>query len=282
MITKKGECSYMKINEIVRDSLRYPFSDWKKFLVFGIILVISSLNVYYFRSIIPLSLNVVIGISAIFGFIMEFLILGYLFRIVKSSLEDMVKLPEFDSWMGMFINGIKVFLVSIVYFIPVILIILVFMVLLSSDVGTILNIIEFYPSSVVNLIFNMLFYLKSGIWWLISILYMIIVLPILQVAVAHMAYNDSKLGSAFKFREILNKISNIGWKNFIVWYVVIGFIYLLIYIGGKIILKYFGFLIHLYLGIEIQSFLVLLDLLIIIPFIYTYLQRAVALFYKSK
>lgn len=272
----------MKINEIVRDSLRYPFSDWKKFLVFGIILVISSLNVYYFRSIIPLSLNVVIGISAIFGFIMEFLILGYLFRIVKSSLEDMVKLPEFDSWMGMFINGIKVFLVSIVYFIPVILIILVFMVLLSSDVGTILNIIEFYPSSVVNLIFNMLFYLKSGIWWLISILYMIIVLPILQVAVAHMAYNDSKLGSAFKFREILNKISNIGWKNFIVWYVVIGFIYLLIYIGGKIILKYFGFLIHLYLGIEIQSFLVLLDLLIIIPFIYTYLQRAVALFYKSK
>jgi hypothetical protein len=31
----------MSMGEIVKDSLRYPFSDWKKFLIFGIISLIA-------------------------------------------------------------------------------------------------------------------------------------------------------------------------------------------------------------------------------------------------
>ncbi len=32
----------MKVSEIVKDSLRYPFSDWKKILIFGIIILIGN------------------------------------------------------------------------------------------------------------------------------------------------------------------------------------------------------------------------------------------------
>ncbi len=35
----------MKIGEIVKDSLRYPFSDWKKILILGIILLIYSSHI---------------------------------------------------------------------------------------------------------------------------------------------------------------------------------------------------------------------------------------------
>jgi hypothetical protein len=32
----------MKVSEIVKDFLRYPFSDWKKILIFGIIILIGN------------------------------------------------------------------------------------------------------------------------------------------------------------------------------------------------------------------------------------------------
>ncbi len=111
---------------------------------------------------------------------------------------------------------------------------------------------------------------------------MVIILPILQMAVVNMAYNGGKFGAAFRFHEILNKIGSIGWKNFIVWYVVTGFIYLLIYVVGMFVLKSFGFFSYHYFGIKINIILELLSLLIITPFLFIYLHRAMALFYRSK
>ena len=52
------------------------------------------------------------------------------------------------------------------------------------------------------------------------------------MAIAHMANNDSKLGSAFNFRDILNKISTNGWINLIIWYIVTGIIFLVLFIIG--------------------------------------------------
>ena len=41
---------------------------------------------------------------------------------------------------------------------------------------------------------------------------MIIIGPILAIAVAHMANNNSKFSAAFRFHEIMNKIGRIGWE----------------------------------------------------------------------
>lgn len=59
-----------------------------------------------------------------------------------------------------------------------------------------------------------------------------------------MAYNNGELGAAFKFGEILSKISYIGWGNFIILYIVSGVIYLILRIIGAVIKSIFN-LIHL-------------------------------------
>ncbi len=109
--------------------------------------------------------NVLIGSLILIKCVLGLLIVGYLFRIVK-SLGDAVRLPAFNSWFNMFVDGVKVFLVNVVYFMPIILIILIFLVLLSSNSGVIFKFLEFYPLNIVNVLFMSLFYLKSGIWFI--------------------------------------------------------------------------------------------------------------------
>lgn len=80
----------MDIGEIVSDSFRYPSTDWKKVIILGVISILSFL-------IIPI-----------------FLVLGYAFRVLKASLAGLEELPEFDEWVNMLVDGIKVFVVYIV------------------------------------------------------------------------------------------------------------------------------------------------------------------------
>lgn len=48
------------------------------------------------------------------------------------------------------------------------------------------------------------------------------------MAIAHMANNDGKLGTAFKLHDILDKIGILGWKNLIKWYLTSGVVYLIL------------------------------------------------------
>ena len=200
----------MKIGEIVKDSLRYPFSDWKKYLFFGILILIliTFINGLF---IVP---NLVV-----IGYIIGLFVIGYLFRIIKSSLVGLSELPNFNDWGEMFSDGVKVLIVGIVYSIPAILIILIFNVLSS-------------PSSVIGILSGAIFGDPIGVTIMafvdgavpvifIALLYMIIVIPLALMAITHMANNDSILNSAFRFREILDKIASLGWKNLIKWYLTI-------------------------------------------------------------
>ena len=114
----------MNIGEIVKDAVNYPLSDWKKILMLGIIIVVTGItsvamsfgatNIY------------LISILAVVGFLIGFLVNGYMFKIVKSSLDGKSGLPTFDNLITMGIDGVKVFVAFVVYLIPVILIISVF------------------------------------------------------------------------------------------------------------------------------------------------------------
>ncbi|WP_370511820.1 DUF4013 domain-containing protein [Methanothermobacter sp. KEPCO-1] len=81
-----------------------------------------------------------------------------------------------------------------------------------------------------------------------------------------MAYNDSELGAAFRFGEILNVISQIGWIDYIIWYIVIGLIAAVI-----------AFIAGLLNSIPIIG--TLIALLIIYPYIQLFFNRALALRY---
>lgn len=112
----------MDIGEIVKDSLKYPLSNWKSYLILGIIIVFTNLYADI-GELIPDSR--LISALKIIGFIIGLFIYGYMFKIIKSSLGSINELPEFNGLVKIFIDGLKVVIAVIVYLIPVFLIFLV-------------------------------------------------------------------------------------------------------------------------------------------------------------
>ena len=232
----------MNISEIIGNSIRYPFSDWKKILILGILTVITGLtSIFQSLGFKNIGLTLFSLIALVLAY---FLISGYQYRIIKSSLNDVEVPPEFDSWLNMFIDGIKVTLVGIIYLLPGIFII-----------GFISGILIVSLANKSTIIFI-----------LIAILYIIIIIPISRMAIAYMADNGSKFGAAFRFHEILNKISTNGWINFILWYIVTGIVFLMIVIVGSVVTSVIGRLIFAPLGI-------ILTALFIAPYLYMFINR---------
>ena len=106
----------MDMQEIIKDAVRYPFSDWKKIFILGLIFVIYSIPI----GIVPFKLYD--GFTYPFLFIallINFFILGYFFKIIQSSFKNTKEPPKFRSWVNLFKNGFKVTFVGLIYSIPV-------------------------------------------------------------------------------------------------------------------------------------------------------------------
>jgi len=219
----------MEIGEIISDSIKYPSSNWGKVLILGVIMIASIL-------IVPI-----------------FLVYGYIFRIIKATLAGMDELPEFDEIGDMFVDGLKIFVVAIVYAIPVAIISWLFNLVLGS---------AFYSAATVTS-------LSAGMFWalmagnIVFIIIAIIVGLIEIMAIANMAYYDGELGAAFRFSEILNLIASIGWGKYIVTYIVI------------VLLAMVGVFIGM-LTMFILIGIILLPL-VIMPYIAMFASRAIAL-----
>lgn len=197
----------MDVGNVMTDSLKYPSSNWKKVLILGVMILFSFL-------IIPL-----------------FIVLGYFVRVLKASLAGLEDLPEFDEWVDMIVDGIKVFLVGIVYSLPAIVILAVSMIAIWGSLSSItaMQSTGMSPTTALGMFTGIGF-----IGMIIAILYMLIITPILYIAIANMAYNE-ELGAAFRVSEIFGLISQIGWVDLIVWYVVVILIgFVVSFIGGII------------------------------------------------
>ncbi len=94
------------------------------------------------------------------------------------------------------------------------------------------------------------------------------------MAIAHMANNNNNLRAAFRFQEIIDKIGTLGWGNLILWYLVIGTIYIILSVVGVIITGIFS-IINPIIGIILNS-------LILYPYLDIYLNRSIALIYISQ
>lgn len=278
----------MNIGEIIKDSIKYPLSDWKKFFILGIMLLIG--NLYF--DIGPVIQNIVLIIILLLLFIIFILLVnGYMIRIIESSLNGKLELPDFYAWGTMLIDGFKLSIVTFIYTIPSFIIVffaeIFYRSILSNispnlsnyDASTLLNPMISYGSILFNIGSNLSNYdasifLNLGILILIAFLYLLIVAPIVLMAVANMAYNDCKFSAAFKFGEIFNKIKHIGKINLIRWYIVTVTIYVVLLLVGSLII---GFLSHI-------SYIIagLLSLLVLATYLNIYLFRSVALIYTSE
>ena len=221
------------ITDCVVEGLKYPFNDIKKLLGVGILFVIIDLLSIVFtiktvdvtKMIIgtlektnatAFNLNfsqlpngdIYLAIAIlVVGFIVSLIILGYLYDVVNFSINRKDDLPGFGNIVGMFIKGVKYFLVSLAYSIPSM-------------------IVAFLAILVTN---------NSSAWpvlMIISVLVMIICYFLMIMALNNMIAHDS-IRKAFDFSEIMCNISNLGWVKYIgtILFTVIVFMIINIAIG---------------------------------------------------
>jgi hypothetical protein len=170
----------MEIGEIISDSIKYPSAAWTKILILGVILIIPIVN---------------------------FIGLGYLFRIIKATFAGIDELPDFDEVGELFIDGIKIFIVSLIYAIPVIIIALIISMLIGFG----------YQNTTTFSSFDM-FAIFAG--YSVYIIVAIIIGLIEFMAIANMALYEGELGAAFKFSEVMDRIAMIGWGKYLAWYII--------------------------------------------------------------
>ena len=136
------------------------------------------------------------------------LILGYMVRIFKGANPS----PELENWGAMFIDGIKLFIVGLIYAIPIL--ILEFLAL-----GTALASVMMTGNAAA-----MTTALASdGVIFVLLLIVAIVIGLIIATAYVRFARTDS-IGEAFNFNAIFAHIGKIGWVTYIIALIIMGII----------------------------------------------------------
>ena len=208
----------MNIVDNITESLKYPLNDWTKILILTVI------------SIIP---------------IVNFMTMGYYIRIIKSTFAGIDEVPDFDELGELFIDGIKVLIVSIVYMIVPLIIYFV----------ALLPLMFYNPYSATSSLMSGFTIVILLIDIIVSILFALVLYP----AIVNMALYDGEIGAAFRFSEVLNLIKAVGWGDYIIWIIaiiitsaIVGII--LGIIGAILLIILIGFLIIVAAGAYLTMF----------------------------
>ena len=190
----------MDIVEIIKDAVIFPSTDFKKVIFLGIFpaiaAIITLLIVYFsFSSGNYTTMSLAGTISLIITLLADIFVTGYVFRTIQATIAGSDELPEFEDWFDLIIDGIKVYIVEIIYLIIPLLVIFI-------GGGASLFVGSFGA---------------FGIIAIIGVILAIIFEIIAAIAIAYMAYNAGELGTAFRFSEVMERIYTIGWGNYIIW-----------------------------------------------------------------
>ncbi len=279
----------MNITEIVKDSLKYPVSDWKKIIILGILIVIGGLS--SLLNFLSITNNLTLLIFIVVGLISGLLVDGYLFKIVKTSLDGETRPPKFNAWKSLLIDGVKVFLTFIVYLIlpPIVILFLILLLLgglsnfglaIATLIGNSgMNPVSYLATGILPSLENLFIILYTVLNQLIIVLLVefLIILPLFLIAIANMAY-EREFSAAFRLGEIIEIIVDIGWSNILKWYITTGVIFVLLFSIGTLI----SFIFSVSSGSVLFYIISLLLALILLPYSQMYYVRAVALIYKPE
>ncbi|WP_067076055.1 DUF4013 domain-containing protein [Methanoculleus horonobensis] len=175
------------------------------------------------------------------------LIMGYMVRIYSGVKPA----PEAGNWVGMFIDGLKLLIVGIIYSIPLFIIMAIFMIpaLMAANGGD-----------------PMLALGSMGIGLLLVIIVGIIISLISAIGIIRFAKTGS-MGQAFAFGAILEHIGKIGWGSYIIAIIVL-------MVAGVV----FGFIAGILGMIPVLGWLIMLFLY---PVWYIFAARYMTLIYES-
>ena len=208
----------MSINGNIWDSLQYPLKDWVKIVVLGIILIVPIVN---------------------------FIGLGYYLRIIRSTLTGSDVLPDFEYVGELFIDGIKILIVSIIYGVVPLIFYTLSVIFARSE--TVIS------STTTSSAFSSYLPALTGIslvFLVIAVIFAIIISIYAYIGIANMVYNNNEISAALRYREILDRIEAIGWGNYIIWWIMLTLIitvagFIIDIVGGILLFFVLGFLVFL-------------------------------------
>jgi hypothetical protein len=172
-------------------------------VIFGIVTLMSS----------PATFAAVLVVAIIIAVILAFPFLGYMVLIYKGEKPA----PEVTNWGALFSNGLKLFIVHLIYAIPVLIIAAV--VLGSTLLTIILSASQSMtnPQSMMGLIGALIF------GFIVLLIVAFIIWIIEATAVVRFARTNS-IGEAFNFGEIFARISKIGVGSYILALIIMAII----------------------------------------------------------
>lgn len=205
--------------------------------------------------------------TLIIGFVIAFVIaiilgafsMGYLLRILRGE----VPLPEVTGFGRMFVDGIKLLVIEVIYLIPVLIILAV---TAGAALLSALPILMSMPGepdfeALMPSLMPILGGVIAGI--LIAVIVAIILWLLAVVGVVRFA-RTGKIGEAFNFSAILATIRKIGWGSYILALIIVMVIVAVVQVILSIIP---------YIGAIIQ--------ILISPFIMVFMHRYICILYDS-
>ena len=258
-----------------KNSFDYATKDWDKVFTLGLLLVIFAVLVLLVigGAIVHPVIGVIIGILAFIAYIVVILIfLGYGLSVTRDTIHnrniatgnESKFLPDFN-WVENIIDGLKLVVLQVIYMIiPMIVAMIllfiwgIFSAATLSTVGT-----DVDPNTFFTTISGLLF----------VIIYILIILLILfftlleYIAVGRLA-ETGRFGSIFDFKEILDTISRIDWKKYIIWFIIF-----------FIVSIYLTFFSSVLMFIPVVGWL--LFMLVIPAFLVIFMFRAIGLLYNE-
>lgn len=266
----------MNIPELFNESLTYPTKDIDKLLTLGVLFFLEGLI-----SLLPsvtialnqdLATQILYFISNIVGIIVTLIVFGYALSIVKNTIYNS-SMPSIKIIKNI-IDGIKLFVISIIFYIlpsTITLIIAYFTGVLNGILDLTMIYLNYGPevishiSHLTSLNFNMNVFI--GVVLIGAVLFILATL-FLIIAIARFA-DTNNMRSSFNFKEIINDINNISWKNYLLSLVLFLIILLVILIVTVVvsIIPFVGLIIFF---------------LVILPFIIIFSGRTLGLIYIEK
>ena len=263
--------------DLFKEALAYPTKDYKALLIFGAIFLVANLATVLGSWGIELN-AAVLGILGIISIILFFVTEGYILSVIKESINLNDEIPAL-SIMENFIDGLKLLIVEIVYYIiPTIIVLIVGWI--SGTYSAVSKIVEFVGNDLANTTVNATtlantvpqeywaaLFTGLAITALVAMILYIIFGLLLEIAMCRLAKYDS-IGEAIKFGEVIGDIKEIGLGRYIGWYILL-----------LIIAIVLGFVLGIITAIPFIG--VLIAFLVGAPFIALFAARALGSLYSD-
>ena len=272
------------ITDCVVEGLKYPFNDLKKLLGLGVLFVIFELlsmaftiksfdvtkaivktieNTNATASTLNISqlpnLDIYLAFAIlIIGFIVALFIMGYQYNVIDFSINRKEDLPGFGDIVGMFVKGVKYFIVSLIYAIPSMIVL--FLAILVTE--------------------------NSSLWpvlMLISFALLVICYFLMVMALNNMVAHDS-IKKAFDFRQIVDNISNLGWGKYIGTIIFTLIVFMIINMAVGVILSFLSVIFAAAINnqaIAVSAFITIIEALFVSSYCSVFFNRVCGSVYRE-